>query len=67
MITDEELIKRSNDLETVLAQGNFAEYCKQKADQTHDQHSRYVWYFLKANFDQNPRAELLNLLGIINL
>lgn len=63
VVTDEELIKRSNQLENVLANGNFAEYCRQKADETNDQHSRYLWYFLKANFEQNPRAEMLNLLG----
>ncbi|XP_063695964.1 protein transport protein Sec31A [Culicoides brevitarsis] len=63
VVTDEDLVKRSNELENVLAQGNFSEYCRQKADETTDQHSRYLWYFLKANFEQNPRAEMLNLLG----
>ncbi|EDS34831.1 vesicle associated protein [Culex quinquefasciatus] len=38
-------------------------YCRQKADQTTDQHSRFLWYFLKANFEENPQAEMLNLLG----
>uniref|UniRef100_A0A336KN30 Protein transport protein Sec31A n=1 Tax=Culicoides sonorensis TaxID=179676 RepID=A0A336KN30_CULSO len=63
VITDEDFVKRSNQLENVLAQGNFAEFCRQKADESTDQHSRYVWYFLKANFEQNPRSEMLNLLG----
>lgn len=63
VVTDEDLVKRSNELENVLAQGNFADYCRQKADETTDQHQRYLWYFLKANFEQNPRAEMLNLLG----
>lgn len=34
-----------------------------KANQTNDQHKKYIWHFLKANFEQNTRAELLNLLG----
>ncbi|XP_065074343.1 protein transport protein Sec31A [Ochlerotatus camptorhynchus] len=63
VITDPELVDRSNRLEQVLAEGSFADYCRQKADQTNDQHSRFLWYFLKANFEENPHAEMLNLLG----
>uniref|UniRef100_A0A6B2EKZ1 Protein transport protein Sec31A n=1 Tax=Phlebotomus kandelakii TaxID=1109342 RepID=A0A6B2EKZ1_9DIPT len=63
IITEPELVQRSNRLESVLQQGDFLEYCKQKADQTSDQFSRYLWYFLKANFDANPQVEMLNLLG----
>lgn len=63
LITDPQLVERSNRLESVLQQGDFADYCRQKADQTSDQFSRYLWYFLRANFDANPQAEMLNLLG----
>uniref|UniRef100_A0A182WEU1 Protein transport protein Sec31A n=1 Tax=Anopheles minimus TaxID=112268 RepID=A0A182WEU1_9DIPT len=63
VITDPELMERSNQLERVLNEGNFVEYCRQKADQTTDQHSTFMWYFLKANFENNPHAEMLNLLG----
>lgn len=41
----------------------FSEYCLNKADEIDNQHKKYVWHFLKANFEQNPRTELLNLLG----
>lgn len=63
VITEPELVGRSNHLEDVLANGNYEEYCRQKADQMPDQNGRYIWYFLKANFDANPRSEMLNLLG----
>lgn len=63
VVTDTELIDRSTKLEEMLSNGNYADYCRQKADETQDQHSRYVWYFLKANFETDPRAEMLNLLG----
>ncbi|XP_049291125.1 protein transport protein Sec31A isoform X2 [Anopheles funestus] len=63
VITDPELMERSNQLERVLNEGNFVEYCRQKADQTTDQHSTFMWYFLKANFENDPHAEMLNLLG----
>lgn len=41
------------------------EYCLNKSNETNDQHKKFIWHFLKANFEQNPRAELLNLLGKI--
>lgn len=63
MITEPELIERSNKLEETLSSGNYGEYCRQKADESQDQHNRYVWYFLKANFGADPRSEMLNLLG----
>ncbi|XP_035792050.1 protein transport protein Sec31A-like isoform X2 [Anopheles albimanus] len=63
VITDPELVQRSNQLEQALADGNFVDYCRQKADQTADQHSRLLWYFLKANFEADPHSEMLNLLG----
>lgn len=63
VITEPDLVERSNKLEDVLANGNFVDFCRQKADETDNQHNRYVWYFLKANFEQDPRSEMLNLLG----
>lgn len=63
VVTETELVERSARLEDVLASGQFEEYCKEKADQMASQHGRYVWYFLKANFDANPREQMLNLLG----
>lgn len=63
VITEPELVKKSNELEQALECGNFIEYCLSKADATNDQHKKYIWHFLKANFESNPRAELLNLLG----
>lgn len=41
----------------------FVEYCTNKAEETQDQHKKYIWHFIKANFEQSPRTELLNLLG----
>lgn len=61
--TEPELVERSTKLEEVLSNGNYIDYCRQRADETEDQHGRYVWYFLKANFEADPHAEMLNLLG----
>lgn len=67
VITEPELIERSNKLEETLSNGNYGEYCRQKADESQDQHNRYVWYFLKANFEADPRSEMLNLLGTVGI
>jgi protein transport protein SEC31 len=63
LITDTQLVQKSSELENVLVHGNYAEYCRAKADNSTDQHTRYVWYFLKAYFEANPTNEFLNLLG----
>lgn len=63
LITDEKFVKQSSDLENVLVQGNYGEYCRQKADESNDQNKRFIWYFLKAYFEENPTGEFLNLLG----
>ncbi|XP_055372912.1 protein transport protein Sec31A isoform X2 [Condylostylus longicornis] len=63
IVTETELVNRANALDKVLEDGNYSEYCKNKADQMSDQDGRYLWYFIKANFELNPREEMLNLLG----
>lgn len=65
LVTDENLVKQSSELESVLVQGNYGDYCRQKADESDDQHKRFIWYFLKAYFEENPTNEFLNLLGKI--
>lgn len=63
IITEPELVKKSSELEQALQSGNYVEYCRMKADEAKNNHERFVWYFIKANFDENPKEELLNLLG----
>lgn len=63
VITEPELVERSNKLEEVLASGNYIDYCRERADEMPDQQSRFFWYFLKAHFENDPHSEMLNLLG----
>lgn len=63
VITEPDFVKKSNELEKSLEHGNFTDYCLDKSEQTNDQHKKYIWNFLKANFQEVPRVELLNLLG----
>lgn len=65
VITEPELVERSTRLEEVLTKGNFIDYCRQRADEMSEQHCRFIWYFLKANFESDPHSEMLNLLGKI--
>ncbi|CAH0563613.1 unnamed protein product [Brassicogethes aeneus] len=63
VITEADFVKKSVELEKAVEYGNFTEYCSGKADSISDQHQKYVWHFLRAQFEPNSRAELLNLLG----
>jgi protein transport protein SEC31 len=63
LITDENLVKQSSELENVLVQGNYGEYCRKRADEADNQQKKYIWHFLKAYFEEDPTNEFLNLLG----
>lgn len=63
VVTEPQLVESSRRLEEVLNGGNFVEYCRQRADEMAEQQGRYLWYFLKANFEGDARGEFLNLLG----
>ncbi|XP_073848792.1 COPII coat complex component secretory 31 isoform X2 [Musca autumnalis] len=61
--TEPVLVERAQALEKSLEEANFVDYCRKKADEMTDQNGRYLWYFIKANFERNPKEEILNLLG----
>lgn len=63
VVTEPELISRSTELETALQYGQYLEFCRNKIANSTTPHERAVWSFLRANFEPNPRIELLELLG----
>ncbi|CAG9855974.1 unnamed protein product [Phyllotreta striolata] len=63
VITEGEFVKKSSELEKSLEYGNFTEYCETKSEQVNDPHKKYIWDVLRANFQDVPRVEMLNLLG----
>ena len=63
VITNPELIQRSNELEAALKSGQYSDFCKGKADNAQDEHSRKVWNCIGAYFGENVTLELLELLG----
>ncbi|XP_046610174.1 protein transport protein Sec31A [Neodiprion virginianus] len=63
VITDPELIHRSNHLEAALQNGQFGDFCKGKADTATSDHNRKVWSCLGAHFGDNITGDILELLG----
>ncbi|XP_055916700.1 protein transport protein Sec31A [Eupeodes corollae] len=63
ILTDKDFLERAGNFEKALADGSFIEFCRTKADEVSNQDNRYLWYFLKANFETDPKEEILNLLG----
>lgn len=59
VVTEPDLVERSKQLETFLMDGDLAQLCSAKAESTRDE----TWKFLGANFADNPRLALLQLLG----
>jgi protein transport protein SEC31 len=63
VVTEPELMVRSNQLETVLQYGQYSDFCQAKIASSTASHERAVWNFLRASFETNSRAEFLSLLG----
>ncbi|XP_031840951.2 COPII coat complex component secretory 31 isoform X1 [Nomia melanderi] len=63
VITQPELIQRSNELEEVLKTEQYSDYCKGKAEKTTDVHRKKIWNCVGAYFGENVTKEILELLG----
>ena len=47
VVTDQELLQRSNKLEETLSSGSFTEFCQAKAESCGDERQRRLWNFLQ--------------------
>lgn len=63
VITNQELIQRSNELEAAVKSGQYSDFCKGKAENAPNDHKRKVWNCIGAYFGENVTQELLELLG----
>jgi protein transport protein SEC31 len=63
VVSEPGLIARSNQLETTLQYGQYADFCQTKIAASTVPHERSLWNFLRASFETNTRAEFLSLLG----
>ncbi|XP_069741805.1 protein transport protein Sec31A isoform X2 [Narcine bancroftii] len=61
--TETEFLCRSNELQTALRSEAFIHYCQSKINVAGTEFEKSIWNFLKVNFEQDPRAKYLNLLG----
>ncbi|KAH9518587.1 Protein transport protein Sec31A [Bulinus truncatus] len=63
VVTETELVVRSNQLEQALNDGHFSEFCAMKAANCRDAMQENIWSFMKVNFEKEPRTKFLELLG----
>ncbi|XP_048459566.1 protein transport protein Sec31A [Rhincodon typus] len=63
VVTESELLNRSNELQSTIHSGGFVEYCQSKVNAAHTDFEKNVWGFLKVNFEKDHRSKYLELLG----
>ncbi|XP_062899524.1 protein transport protein Sec31A isoform X2 [Mobula hypostoma] len=63
VVTESELLSRSNELQNTIHSGSFVEYCQSKINAAQTDFERNVWGFLKVNFEKDHRNKYLELLG----
>lgn len=63
VVTEQELMAQSAQLEAALSSGSYAQFCQEKVQACSDSNHKLSWSFLQANFEQSPRARMLSLLG----
>uniref|UniRef100_A0A8D0HDV9 Protein transport protein Sec31A n=1 Tax=Sphenodon punctatus TaxID=8508 RepID=A0A8D0HDV9_SPHPU len=63
VVTEQEFLSRSDQLQEAVQSGAFLNYCQKKIDASPTGFERNVWSFLKVNFEENSRGKYLDLLG----
>ncbi|KAK2588050.1 hypothetical protein KPH14_004119 [Odynerus spinipes] len=63
VITQPDLIQRSNELEATLKNEQYIDYCKGKIDNTINEHTKKIWSCVGAYFSKNVTRNILDLLG----
>ncbi|XP_015480041.1 protein transport protein Sec31A isoform X11 [Parus major] len=63
VVTEKELLARSNQLQEAVQSEGFVSYCQKKIDMALADFERNVWAFLKVNFEEDSRVKYLELLG----
>ncbi|NXK11738.1 SC31A protein, partial [Herpetotheres cachinnans] len=63
VVTEEEFLARSNQLQEAVQSEGFISYCQRKIDMAQADFEKNVWAFLKVNFEEDSRVKYLELLG----
>lgn len=63
VITQPDLIQRSDNLEATLKTEQYGDFCKAKIDRSPDEHTKKIWSCVCAYFGENATTSILELLG----
>ncbi|XP_022361395.1 protein transport protein Sec31A isoform X7 [Enhydra lutris kenyoni] len=63
VVTEEEFLSRSDQLQQVVQSQGFVGYCQKKIEASQTEFEKNVWSFLKVNFEDDSRGKYLELLG----
>ncbi|XP_009885853.1 PREDICTED: protein transport protein Sec31A isoform X5 [Charadrius vociferus] len=63
VVTEEEFLARSNQLQEAVQSEGFVSYCQKKIDMAPADFEKNVWAFLKVHFEEDSRVKYLDLLG----
>ncbi|KAM6301347.1 protein transport protein Sec31A isoform 10-T10 [Aegotheles albertisi] len=63
VVTEQEFLARSNQLQEAVQSEGFVSYCQKKIDMAQADFEKNVWAFLKVNFEEDSRVKYLGLLG----
>ncbi|XP_040481126.1 protein transport protein Sec31A isoform X6 [Ursus maritimus] len=63
VVTEQEFLSRSDQLQQVVQSQGFVSYCQKKIDASQTEFEKNVWSFLKVNFEDDSRGKYLELLG----
>ena len=63
VITDSELVEKSQHLESALQTGHLHEYCNYKIESASNETQSSIWRFIQATFSSNKNETFLELLG----
>ncbi|XP_077974070.1 protein transport protein Sec31A-like isoform X2 [Styela clava] len=63
VVTENDFITRSEELQTALSSTQYADYCQKKLESAGSVFEEDLWSFMKAKFESEPRKQFLHLLG----
>jgi len=63
IITQPNLIQRSNKLKATLETEQYNEFCKEKMDRSSDEHTKKIWSCVRAYFAEDVAKNMLEILG----
>ncbi|GAB6018875.1 Protein transport protein Sec31A [Chamberlinius hualienensis] len=63
VVEDLDVNREAKQLEEVLVNGNYSEFCSAKIGLSTETTERDMWSFIEAKFDPDPKSKYLSLLG----